>query len=254
MDVHARLVSIANDYPPALRAEHVRDARRVAFHVGLARAGQSDGARIADVGGGLGLFTPGCAALGMRATLIDDFRDPGYRGVAHEVLAIHRRMGVEVIERDVIAEGVDLPAESFDVITSFDSIEHWHHSPKRLFRRLVVALRPGGRFVLGAPNCVNLRKRLTVPFGAGKWSRMEDWYEQAEFRGHVREPDVGDLRYIAGDLALAVDAIVGRNWLGHSSPRWVVRAATRVADRPLRVFPSLCSDIYLVARKMNAAR
>ena len=43
--------------------------------------------------------------------------------------------------------------------------------------------------MVGVPNCVNLRKRLTVPLGRGKWSPMADWYEQPSFRGHVREPD-----------------------------------------------------------------
>jgi SAM-dependent methyltransferase len=249
MDVRERLVAIANEYPPALRAEQVRDATRIAFNIGLARAELPAGARIADIGGGLGLFSPGCAALGMRATLVDDFRDPGNLEIAQEILRLHRRYGVEVIERDVISEGVELPAESFEVITSFDSMEHWHNSPKRLFHQLAAALRPGGRFILGVPNCVNLRKRLSVPFGIGKWSRMEDWYDEERFRGHVREPDVDDLRHIAKDLGLGVNEILGRNWLGYASPRPLLRAATHLADLPLRFFPTLCADLYLVARK-----
>jgi hypothetical protein len=47
-------------------------------------------------------------------------------------------------------------------------MEHWHHSPKRLFRQVSdKLLKPGGRFVLAVPNCVNLRKRLSVPLGVG---------------------------------------------------------------------------------------
>lgn len=64
------------------------------------------------------------------------------------------------------------------------------------------AIKPGGGFILGVPNCVSLRKRLTVPFGYGKWSSMADWYELPVFRGNVREPDVADLVFIARDIRL----------------------------------------------------
>jgi SAM-dependent methyltransferase len=131
-------------------------------------------------------------------------------------------------------------------VTTFDSMEHWHHSPKRLFRQVgKQLLKPGGRFVLAVPNCVNLRKRLSVPLGVGKWSSMEDWYQEPEFRGHVREPDVADLRYIALDMGLREVQILGRNWVGYVSRSRFVRLATRIADRPLRMFPSLCADLYL---------
>jgi hypothetical protein len=101
--------------------------------------------------------------------------------------------------------------------------------------------------VLGVPNSVNARKRLTVPFGKGAWSPMEEWYEQSEFHGHVREPDVSDLRYIASDMGLREIQIIGRNWLGYYG-RPAVRAITTLADPLLRLRPSLCSDLYLLGR------
>ena len=128
-------------------------------------------------------------------------------------------------------------------------MEHWHHSPKALFGHLMRALRPGGLFFLGVPNCVNLRKRITVPLGRGKWSTMADWYEPPRFRGHVREPDIDDLRYIARDLGLREVRIIGRNWLGYQSRRRWARALVSIVDRPLQQRPSLCSDIYLLGRK-----
>lgn len=110
-------------------------------------------------------------------------------------------------------------------------------------------LKPGGRFVLGVPNCVNLRKRLTVPLGYGKWSGFDEWYHREMFRGHVREPDVGDLRAIAADMGLVNAQIVGRNWTGHASPNTATRIAARIFDVPLRAFLNLCGDIYLVGHK-----
>ncbi|MGE0095995.1 MAG: class I SAM-dependent methyltransferase [Alphaproteobacteria bacterium] len=248
-DLPSQLRGIADEYPPGLRAGQRDDIRRIAFNIGLSVGDRPKGSSIADIGGGLGLFSVGCAAFGMRSVLVDDFRDPGNIEIAQQVLTVHRRHGVEVLERDVIADGLDLAPGSFDVITTFDSIEHWHHSPKRLLHGLVRALKPGGRLVIGAPNCVNLRKRLSVPLGIGKWSAMQDWYEEKTFRGHVREPDVADLRYMANDLGLQNVSVIGRNWLGYVNSFSAVRSAMPVLDRLLQPFPALCSDLYMVGHK-----
>jgi SAM-dependent methyltransferase len=182
----------------------------------------------------------------MKALLVDDFADPINRRMGDSVFVVHQKYGVRILSRNVITDGLADISERFDVVTTFDSMEHWHHSPKRLFRQVgKQLLKPGGRFVLAVPNCVNLRKRLSVPLGVGKWSSMEDWYQEPEFRGHVREPDVADLRYIALDMGLRKVQILGRNWVGYVSRSRFVRLATRIADRPLRMFPSLCADLYL---------
>jgi SAM-dependent methyltransferase len=245
----ALLRGVADEYPPELRGGQRDDIRRIAYNIALSVGDRPKGSTIADIGGGLGLFSVGCAAFGMRSILVDDFRDPGNIQIARDVLAIHRRHGVTVRECDVIADGVDLAPGSIDVITSFDSIEHWHHSPKALLHGLMRALKPGGRLVIGAPNCVNLRKRISVPLGIGKWSTMRDWYEEKTFRGHVREPDVADLRYMAADLGLTDVSVVGRNWLGYGNRHAIVRRLTPIVDRALWPFPSLCSDLYVVGYK-----
>jgi hypothetical protein len=78
---------------------------------------------------------------------------------------------------------------------------------------------------------------------------MKDWYEKPVFRGHVREPDVDDLQYIATALGLTDVAIYGRNWLGYVSRSNIIRLLTPIFDRPLRLLPTLCSDIYMVGTK-----
>jgi 2-polyprenyl-3-methyl-5-hydroxy-6-metoxy-1,4-benzoquinol methylase len=245
----ARLLAITKEYPASQRSHEIADVPRVAYNVDMALLGAQPGSRVVDVGGGLGLFSLGVAALGMNSVLIDDFCDPGNVMVADEILELHRRYGVEVIRRDVIAHGVDFQPASVDIVTTFDSIEHWHHSPKRLLHQLVAALKPGGRIVIGSANCVNLRKRITVPLGYGKWSAMTDWYEQETFRSHVREPDVADMRHIGDDLQLCNIKIVGWNWLGYESRHGWVRSLAPFADPLLRFFPSLCSNLYLIGTK-----
>jgi hypothetical protein len=95
-------------------------------------------------------------------------------------------------------------------------------------------------------NCANLRKRITLLPGWGKWSAMQDWYDAPRFRGHVREPDVEDLRYIARDMELTQVRILGRNWAGRGSPRRLIRMITPFVDSMLRLRSSLCSDLYLI--------
>jgi 2-polyprenyl-3-methyl-5-hydroxy-6-metoxy-1,4-benzoquinol methylase len=244
-----QIESLAAQYPGDEACKQRRDVPRIVFNLSLALDGLPQGSRIADIGGGLGLFSVGAAVLGMRVTLVDDFQDRGNISIADPILNIHRRLGVEIDRRDVIRDRLAFEPASFDVITSFDSIEHWHASPKGVLHQMVAALKSGGRLVIGVPNCVNLRKRLTVPLGRGKWSLMADWYEQPTFRGHVREPDISDLLYIARDLKLTNTRILGRNWAGYVSASRPIRIATILSNRLLRHFPTLCADIYLVGYK-----
>jgi SAM-dependent methyltransferase len=251
------LNKIARQYPANMVSQQIRDIPRIAFNISLSlppspllSAENCNGFEICDLGGGIGLFSVGCAALGVkRSVLIDDFNDPVNHSVGDSVLDIHRAHGVQVISRDVLDNGLaDLDA-TFDAITTFDSMEHWHHSPKRLFAQVVEKLKPGGVFVLGVPNCVNARKRIAVPLGYGKWSTIEHWYEEARFRGHVREPDIDDLKYICRDMRLVDVQVLGRNWLGYHSPNVLIREVIRVVDYPLRIWPQLCADIYVRGRK-----
>jgi SAM-dependent methyltransferase len=248
------LKQVAAEYPLDDLGGFFQDMPRIAFYISLVTqalsAKEISELELLDLGGGIGLFSVGCAALGFkRVVLVDDFNDPDVKELGDSILDMHRRHGVEVIRRDVVKDGVADIGGTFDAVTSFDSIEHWHNSPKRLFQGAVDKLKPGGCFVLGAPNSVNLRKRLTVPFGSRRWSSMNDWYETSEFRGHVREPAVEDLWYIVRNLGLVHPRIYGRNWLGYYSGNPVIRALTRVFDYPLRLKPSLCSDIYVVGNK-----
>ena len=259
------LQGVARGFPADLVAAQLADIPRVAFQVNVVLERVGSDAAICDVGSGVGLFPAACASAGMRVTMMDDFAPPfadeasaranpdapdavNFGGV-EEALAYHRSLGVAVATRDPLEAGFGFEPDSLDVVTSFDSMEHWHRSPKRLFGEILEALRPGGLFFLGVPNCVNLRKRLTVPLGYGKWSQMSHWYEPEYFRGHVREPDVDDLHYIARDLGLDRVEILGRNWAGLVSPNRWLRRLTPLIDGLLSRRPTLCSDLYLVGRK-----
>jgi SAM-dependent methyltransferase len=249
------LMDFAKKYPRDIAKIQELDVPRIDFNINISinavKPKNINELEICDIGGGIGLFSIGCAVSGMkRGVLIDDFNDPVNHDIGASILDMHRGLGIEIIERDVLKKGIqDIPG-TFDIITTFDSMEHWHQSPKRLFHEVVNKLTPNGIFILGVPNCVNLRKRIAILSGKGKWSRMQEWYEPDYFRGHVREPDVSDLKYIARDLHLYDIKILGRNWLGYHSLSSSVRIFTKIVDYPLRLLPSLCSDIYLIGRKV----
>lgn len=253
-DLQNVLNKVANQYPEELVKHQVWDIPRIMYHIGLAlnaaKPKHQSELEICDLGGGIGLFSVGCAAYGFKRTVVvDDFDDSVNHRFGTSIFDLHKSLGVEVEARDCVAQGILDITGTFDVITTFDSMEHWHHSPKKLFHDVAQKLKPGGAFVLGVPNCVNMRKRITVPFGVGKWSEMRYWYEEEKFRGHVREPDVSDLVYIARDMGLVNLKLYGRNWLGYNSPRAAVRLAAQIMDVPLRLKPSFCSDIYVVGKK-----
>jgi 2-polyprenyl-3-methyl-5-hydroxy-6-metoxy-1,4-benzoquinol methylase len=250
-DIDKFLSTAAKSYPSAIAELEVRAIPRTRFHISLLGELASNGASICDLGSGIGLFPAACAVLGMSVTMVDDFADPVNAHVGDLAENIHRLHGVNVVTSDVISSPPNFPAATFDVVTCFDSMEHWHGSPRALFHRVLEWLTPDGLFIVSTPNCVNLRKRLTVPFGYGKWSSIEDWYEAKTFRGHVREPDVGDLLHIAKDLKLEQIKVVGRNWLGYYSSNPLTSFLSPIIDRPLRLFPSLCSNIYLLGRKSH---
>lgn len=203
---------------------------------------------VLDLGAGVLPFMLVCQRLGFKCTLVDDYKDMTYAEAGtSEVLEINSRYGVQIISNNIFdIDYSQLPV--LDMVTTHDSMEHWHNSPKNIFHALRNRLSPSGIFWIGVPNCVNLRKRITVPFGYGKWTTMDQWYELEIFRDHVREPDVGDLLYIARDLNLKNVKISGKNWIGLRHHSKIVKILTPFIDAPLQLFPTLCSDIYLYGR------
>lgn len=237
------LEAISAEYSPQVRERKLRDIPRTAYHIAMI---YGKGKRVLDIGGGIGLFSVGCAALSMESFLLDDFSDEIYRKEGDSGLDLHKKYGVTILKGD--ASNMDLPFENgfFDVVNSVDCIEHFHRSPRRLFHQVKRVLKKDGIFFLSLPNAADILNRLKLLFGISNWSRFEDWYYPEEFRGHVREATCSDLRRIAKDCGFTKLEIFGKNWqLRGKLPPFV----SIPIDKLLQIWPSFCSGIYLIATK-----
>jgi SAM-dependent methyltransferase len=239
--------AIASRYPNILHPFLSDNRARFLWEAAQVTSRLKPPGHILDLGCGLSPVPLICAQAGFQVTVMDDFHDSFCNNERLSVLEFHREQGINIVDGDLFSVPVPRPHCGFDGIICLHSMEHWNRSPKRLFRDLCQDLKPGGIFLLGAPNCANLRKRLTLLAGRGKWSSMKDWYEEDVFRGHVREPDVDDLTYLARDLGFRNYRVHGKNWMGFRSPNALIRILTALNDPVLRLRSSLCSDIYLLA-------
>ena len=148
-------------YPWELRRLHETPVRqgRYAFRMELSH---KNNGRLLSLGGGLDPSLLALRLLGMQIAIIDDYSQryyemPDYR-IAREKFSAH---GVQIVQGDLLTSNFEIVEDSsVDCVSSFDCLEHLHHSPKAAFERAVAKLSQGGRFIIGVPNAVNLAKRL----------------------------------------------------------------------------------------------
>jgi len=221
------------------------------------------GRHLVDLGCGLSVFGPMCRVYGMGVTLVDDFGGGGGVELSAEqkeiplLEVLEKQLGIKIIRQNFLERPLPLPNSSADVVTSFHSLEHWHHSPKRLFQEIVRILKPGGFLVIATPNAVNLRKRVYAVFGRSSFPALGEWYHDGDpvFRGHVREPTLRDLQQLLEWNGFETIACHGRNFIGRQSqalsglPTPLLGALAVGSQAVLRFFPQLCSDLHVVGRK-----
>lgn len=245
--------SVIREYPADIGQRYLKEERRIIFDLKLCLPGSGGDLEVCDFGGARSPFSLTCAALGVKTTVVDDFGNTGGNAVLKMYEPLCRIFGVNLVVADMTIAPPEFSDRKFDRICCFHSMEHWTRNPRRLFQSMAKNLAIDGRFIMATPNCVNLRKRITIPLGIGSWSAFDEWYTAEIFRGHVREPNVADLRRIAQDMNLRDVTVMGRNWLGYESSFAMVRPLVPIVDFFLRAFPSLCSDLYVMGVKSDVS-
>jgi SAM-dependent methyltransferase len=218
---------------------------------------------LVDLGAGLSVFGPMCRAYGMTVTLVDDFGGGGGVELGNQskevpfLDVLEKQLGLNVVRQNFLEQVLPMEDSSVDVVTCFHSLEHWHHSPKRLFKEIVRITKPGGFLVFATPNAVNLRKRVYSVLGRSSFPALHEWYYDGDpiFRGHVREPTLTDLCQLLEWNGFEVIGKYGRNFIGRQSqalgklPPGLVNSIAVLSQPVLRLFPRLCSDLHVVGRK-----
>lgn len=244
-EIKYTLKKIVLEYPEELRKMQTEDIERVLKHILWV---YKKNARILDIGGGIGLFSLGCALMGMEVYLLDDFRDFINIRIGESILNLHKKFGVNVIKEDALK--VDLlkifEPESIDVVTLFDVVEHFHHSPRDLFHQIRKVMKKGGKFIIGVPNSIDIFNRIKMILGISPEAKFEEWYYNKEFRGHIREMTISELIKIARDLGFRKIKIYGENW---NLSKYKPKILFKIINEILKKFKNLCSDIYLLAEK-----
>jgi SAM-dependent methyltransferase len=206
------------------------------------------GASVVDIGGGAGLFSPGCALLGLRTWRVAPLVDHTRAAEDQDALDLHRRLGVRVLEEEVRQFGATFEDASLDAVACIDGIVRWPHSPRPVLAEAFRVLKPGGRLLLGAPNGASLRRRIAVMAGRHPGTQFEDWFYPDTFRGPFRSPVRRDLLRMVREIGFETQAFWGRSWAGPRAGH-VKRLAVATADRLLRPVPTLASELYLEAVK-----
>jgi len=132
---------LENHYKNYSRGRYVSDLTIQKYRELLGQFGATaKNRRVLDVGCGSGFFLETAKKAGWQA-IGTEF---GNESIAH-----CREKDIEVYEGDILR--IDLPKESFDVITSFEVIEHLS-DPKSHIQRLYELLAPGGILYITTPN------------------------------------------------------------------------------------------------------
>jgi SAM-dependent methyltransferase len=220
------------------------------------------GKHLVDLGAGLSVFGPLCRVSGLQVTLVDDFGGGGGIELRPKtevplLSVFEKELGIQIARENFLERPLPLPDASVDVVTCFHSLEHWHHSPRRLFQEVTRIIKPGGFLLLATPNAVNIRKRIFVLLGRTNFPTLNEWYNDGDpiFRGHVREPVIRDLHELMAWNKFRVVGTYGRNFIGRQSqalgflPPFLLEAIAAGSDRLLRLRPTLCSDIHVMGQK-----
>jgi SAM-dependent methyltransferase len=172
---------------------------------------------------------------------------------------VRRELDIPVFNRR-FAE-MDLPADSFDVITMWNVLEHLHQ-PVQDLRQAAALLRPGGWLVFSVPNLESMEARLFGRYWLG-WDLPRHLYlfPQKQLREilttlGLRQKDVQCIAGSHAALELSLRFLIKGKGVYSPAMRRLLRAYLSLPARAAAVLPfwlldrlKLCSLITIFAQK-----
>jgi 2-polyprenyl-3-methyl-5-hydroxy-6-metoxy-1,4-benzoquinol methylase len=216
-------------------------------------AAGSERLQVLELGIGWGGASLCLAQRGALVIGVDDFQD-GFDEQGAPQMEFLSRHHVKVVRADVLC--LPLRPGSFDVVILNDVLEHLT-IPKRLLHAIHDLLRPGGVFMMEVPNSVALYKRLRVLCGRSNYFRMEHFFGDSEYRGHIREYTKAEVAYMLRQTGFAPVEIRGVNqayrpWFESRTSRFSARVILTLYARLTRMRDCWKDHFCCIAQKLPA--
>ena len=206
--------------------------------------------KVLELGIGWGGASLCLARAGALVVGLDDFAD-GFDAQGVPQMRFLTSQRVRAVRGSVLQ--LPIKPASFDVVILNDVLEHMS-VPKRLLHEIHALLKPGGLFVMEVPNSVALYKRVRVLCGLSNYYRMEHFFRDEDYRGHVREYTKSEIAYMLTATGFDPLEIRGVNqarrpWFESHAPHFAARPVMRVYDAVAGLRDSWKDHFCCLARK-----
>ncbi len=143
--IKTALAELIEKYPAELKQYMINNENRFIYQIEtvLSTVNRENGTSL-DIGAGFSPCSIVLAQMGWTAIIIDDYRDPGHDKVHQHMMSLFDEYSVKVISGNIFEDDMLFGSDEFDCVMTFDSMEHWHQSPKIIFKELTSRLNKGG--------------------------------------------------------------------------------------------------------------
>jgi SAM-dependent methyltransferase len=178
---------------------------------------------------------------------------------------LYAKWGIEVVFTDLLelfrglaSEGhrLPFPDQQFDVISCWETMEHFNFNPVGFVKELHRILKPGGAAFIAVPNLAKLDSRLTLLLGKTTRTPIAEYckfyeYEGGRFLGfHWREYVLSELVELFAKQNFKIESAGHLNaFQHHDHPGFGRRLKRLLGGLACAIVPSCGSVCCVVARK-----
>jgi len=181
-DILQKLTEVAAQLGPAAQDTLLSEnLNKHAFEVKLILERCGHESRILDLGGGIGINLLCLRKLNhsLKLHLVDRFekgQDGNRTGTTADGLRLMRDASISAISQAFLKEpALPFDAESCDVVTCLDVLDHLPGHPLKLLAEIHRVLKRDGAIIISGPNAVSLRTRLKLLAGKQPYIPFDLW-------------------------------------------------------------------------------